>query len=157
MQCVWSNLGQTLNSHRQMNILPSWVIYRVFWEKDIFIYNIFATSDIQSFFICPFEKWCYYAMAMSVHPSVRLSVHPSEFSGLFSTHFEISILNLVYTFSGWHDMLSLSFITIRSLWIIINHTPFCLYSWIVYQESHDVFIDWCLSWHHVEVAHLYPF
>ena len=33
-----------------------------------------------------------------------------------STCFEISIWNLVYTFSGWHDMSSLSFITIGSLW-----------------------------------------
>ena len=48
----------------------------------------------------------------NVRPSVRLS----EFSGLFSTCFEISIWNLVYAFSRWHDMSSLSFITIGSLW-----------------------------------------
>ena len=47
---------------------------------------------------------------------VRLSVRPSEFSGLFSTCFDISIWNLVYAFSRWHDMWSLSFITTGSLW-----------------------------------------
>ena len=45
-------------------------------------------------------------------PSVRLSVRPSELSRLFSTCFGISIWNLVYAFSRWHDMSSLSFITI---------------------------------------------
>ena len=33
-----------------------------------------------------------------------------------STCFEISIWNLVYTLSRWHDMSSLSYITIGSLW-----------------------------------------
>ena len=67
------------------------------------------------FFICPFEKRTYYAMAMSVRLSVRPSVRPS-FPDFFSTCFEISIWNLVYAFSRWHDMSSLSFITIGSLW-----------------------------------------
>ena len=52
-------------------------------------------------------------------PSVCLSVRPSvrpSFSDFFSTCFEISIWNLVYAFSRWHDMSSLSFITIGSLW-----------------------------------------
>ena len=52
-------------------------------------------------------------------PSVRLSVRPSVrpgFPDFSSTCFEISIWNLVYTFSGWHDMSSLSCITIGSLW-----------------------------------------
>ena len=62
-------------------------------------------------FIRPFEKRTYYAMAMSVRPSVRPS-----FPDFFSTCFEISIWNLVYAFSRWHDMSSLSFITIGSLW-----------------------------------------
>ena len=48
-------------------------------------------------------------------PSVRPSVRPS-FPDFFSTCFEISIWNLVYAFSRWHDMSSLSFITIGSLW-----------------------------------------
>ena len=51
----------------------------------------------------------------SVCPSVRPSVRPS-FPGFFSTCFEISIWNLVYAFSRWHDMSSLSFIKIGSLW-----------------------------------------
>ena len=52
-------------------------------------------------------------------PSVRLSVCPSVrpgFPDFSSTCFEISIWNLVYTFSRWHDMSSLSCITIGSLW-----------------------------------------
>ena len=52
-------------------------------------------------------------------PSVCLSVRPSvrpSFPDFFSTCFEISIWNLVYAFSRWHDMSSLSFITIGSLW-----------------------------------------
>ena len=68
-----------------------------------------------SFFIRPFEKRTYYAMAMSVRLSVRPSVRPS-FPDFFSTCFEISIWNLVYAFSRWHDMSSLSFITIGTLW-----------------------------------------
>ena len=52
-------------------------------------------------------------------PSVRLSVCPSvrpRFPDFSSTCFEISIWNLVYTFSRWHDMSSLSCIAIGSLW-----------------------------------------
>ena len=73
-------------------------------------------------FIRPFEKRTYYAMAMSVRLSIRPSVRPSirpsvrVFRTFFSTCFEISIWNLVYAFSRWHDMSSLSFITIGSLW-----------------------------------------
>ena len=55
----------------------------------------------------------------SVRLSVRLSVRPSvrpRFPDFSSTCFEISIWNLVYTFSRWHDMSSLSCITIGSLW-----------------------------------------
>ena len=51
----------------------------------------------------------------SVRQSVRPSVRPS-FPDFFSTCFEISNWNLVYAFSRWHDMSSLSFITIGSLW-----------------------------------------
>ena len=74
-------------------------------------------------FIRPFEKRTYYAVAMSVRPSVcpsvRLSVRPSvrpRFTDFSSTCFEISIWNLVYTFSRWHDISSSSCITIGSLW-----------------------------------------
>ena len=50
--------------------------------------------------------------------SVCLFVRPSVwvFRTFFSTCFEISIWNLVYAFSRWHDMSSLNFITIGSLW-----------------------------------------
>ena len=52
-------------------------------------------------------------------PSVRLSLRPfvrPRFPDFSSTCFEISIWNLVYTFSRWHDMSSLSCITIGLLW-----------------------------------------
>ena len=52
-------------------------------------------------------------------PSVRLSVRPSvrpRFPDFSSTCFEISIWNLVYAFSRWHDISSLSCITIGSIW-----------------------------------------
>ena len=64
----------------------------------------------KAFFIRPFEKRAYYAVAMSVRPSVR-----PRFSDFSSTCFEISIWNLVYTFSRWNDMSSLSSITIGTL------------------------------------------
>ena len=48
---------------------------------------------------------------LSVCPSVR-----PRFPDFSSTCFEISIWNLVYTFSRWHNMSSLSCITIGSLW-----------------------------------------
>ena len=51
----------------------------------------------------------------SVCLSVRLSIRP-RFPDFSSTCFEISIWNLVYTFSRWHDMSSLSCVTIGSLW-----------------------------------------
>ena len=77
--------------------------------------NISVYLYFHFIFIRPFEKRTYYAMAMSVRLSVRPSVRPS-FPDFFSTCFEISIWNLVYAFSRWHDMSSLSFITIGSLW-----------------------------------------
>ena len=59
-----------------------------------------------------FEKRLYHAVAMStICQSVRRS-----FPDFFSTFFEISISKLVYTFSTWHDMSSLSFIANRSCW-----------------------------------------
>ena len=45
--------------------------------------------------------------------NVRLSV--CRYIGVFQTFFNM-LLNLVYTFNRWHDMWSLSFITIGSLW-----------------------------------------
>ena len=64
----------------------------------------------------------------SVLPSVRPSVRP-RFPDFSSTCFEISIWNLVYTFSRWHDMSSLSCITIGSLWPSsqpkVGQTHFC--------------------------------
>ena len=71
-----------------------------------------------SVFIRPFEKrdvLCRGNVRPSVCPSVRPSVRP-RFPDFSSTCFEISIWNLVYTFSRWHDMSSLSCITIGSFW-----------------------------------------
>ena len=51
----------------------------------------------------------------NIRPSVCPSVRP-RFPDFSSRCFEISIWNLVYTFSRWHDISSLSCITIGSLW-----------------------------------------
>ena len=51
----------------------------------------------------------------NVHPSVCPSIRP-RFPDFSSTCLEISIWNLVYTVSRWHDMSSLSCKTIWSLW-----------------------------------------
>ena len=59
----------------------------------------------------PNMPWPCPSVCLSICPSIRLS-----FSDFFLTCFEISIWNLVYAFSRWHDMLGLSFITFGSLW-----------------------------------------
>ena len=74
---------------------------------------------LPDFLYARLKNGTYYAVAMSVRPSVRLSVRPSvrpRFPDFSSTCFEISIWNLVYTFSRWHDMSSLTYITIGSFW-----------------------------------------
>ena len=63
--------------------------------------------------------WQCPSVRPSVCPSVRPSLRPSvrpRFPDFSSTCFEISIWNLVYAFSRWHDMSSLSCITIGSIW-----------------------------------------
>ena len=74
-------------------------------------------------FIRPFEKRDVLCRG-NVRPSVR-----SRFPDFSSTCFEISIWNLVYTFSRWHDMSSLSYITIGSFWSSlqskVGQTHFC--------------------------------
>ena len=54
------------------------------------------------------------------HGNVRPSVCPQSFCpsfpDFFSRCFEISLWNLVYTFSGWLDMSNLSFIAFGSRW-----------------------------------------
>ena len=83
---------------------------------------------MESFLYARLKNGTYYAVAMSVRLSVRPSVRP-RFPDFSSTCFEISIWNLVYTFSRWHDMSSLSFITIGSLWPSllpkVGQTHFC--------------------------------
>ena len=65
-------------------------------------------------FIRPFEKRDVLCRG-NVRPSVCPSVRP-RFPDFSSTSFKISILILVFTFSRWHDMSSLSCITIWSFW-----------------------------------------
>ena len=48
--------------------------------------------------------------------SCRGNICPFAFSRHFSTCFGIPIWNLIYAFSRWHDMSSLSLVTIGSLW-----------------------------------------
>ena len=90
-------------------ILSFWITFRLI---EVLCASIFLL------FIRPFEKrdvLCRGNVRPSVCPSVRPSVRP-RFPDFSSTCFEISIWNLVYTFSRWHDMSSLSCITIGSFW-----------------------------------------
>ena len=99
------------------------------------LYRLFRNSmDLSISVVIQFDSLCWYLLNLtrfytpvwktgrimpwqcpSVCPSVRPSVRP-RFPDFSSTCFEISIWNLVYTFSRWHDMSSLSCITIGSLW-----------------------------------------
>ena len=82
------------------------------------VHVLIQTSKIR--FVRPFKKRTHYAVAMSVRPSILLSVRPSShpsFTDFLSTCFEKLIWHLIYTFSGWHDMSSFSSIAIRTLWL----------------------------------------
>ena len=87
-----------------------------FMRSDISIASDSSRSSclLKHVFIRPFEKRDVLCRG-NVRPSVRPSVRP-RFPDFSSTCFEISIWNLVYTFSRWHDMSSLSCITIGSFW-----------------------------------------
>ena len=61
------------------------------------------------------KQVCGAACFMAAEIKFSEDVRP-RFPDFSSTCFEISIWNLVYTFSRWHDMSSLSCITIGSLW-----------------------------------------
>ena len=66
----------------------------------------------------PSDLPCFYTPVWKtgrIMPWQCPSVRP-RFPDFSSTCFEISIWNLVYTFSRWHDMSSLSCITIGSFW-----------------------------------------
>ena len=76
---------------------PPYTAYHVYW----FLYACLKKRDV----LC----------RGNVRPSVCPSVRP-RFPDFSSTCFEISIWNLVYAFSRWHDMSSLSCITIGSIW-----------------------------------------
>ena len=84
-----------------------------------------APTDMSPNTLCPQMKMILeiflYACLKNGHimPWPCPSVHPN-FPDIFSTCFEISIWNHVYTFSKWHDMLSFSFITIGSFWLTLQ-------------------------------------
>ena len=108
-----------------------WLLY---WQWGLFYswlyaheFNICLTVSQHQDYI-PVDKACVSCVPMwllflyaglkngCILPWRCPSVRPSEFSGVFSTCFEISIWNLIYAFSMWHDMSSLSFITIGPIW-----------------------------------------
>ena len=80
-----------------------------YWIRLLFA-NIYGISFLLVI-VRLLENRTYYAVTMSG----RLSVCP-RFPDFFSTCFEIAIWNLVYTFSRWHDMSSVSCNTIGSPW-----------------------------------------
>ena len=82
-------------------------------QKDV-SNTLLPGSILRPLFIRPFEKRDVLCRG-NVRPSVCPSVRP-RFLDFSSTCFEISIWNLVYTFNRWHDMSSLSCITIGSFW-----------------------------------------
>ena len=112
--CYWNNvLGMLETSCNWLNYVTS------HWFR-VYYHNMLGHPLLV--FIRPFEKrdvLCRGNVRPSVCPSVRPSVRPSvcpRFPDFSSTCFEISIWNLVYAFSRWHDMSSLSCITIGSIW-----------------------------------------
>ena len=87
-------------AHYKVTVMCSWILIT-------FYTPVWKTGRIM--------PWQCPSVRLSVRLSVRPSVRPG-FPDFSSTCFEISIWNLVYTFSRWHDMSSLSCITIGSLW-----------------------------------------
>ena len=84
----------------------------------------------------PFKKRLYYATAMSTRLSVCPFVRPSEFSGLFSTCFDISILKLIYTVCGttyraWFTIGSICL----TLQLKLDQTIFCNHGLIIQDKS----------------------
>ena len=99
---IWADYGHQLNYiyctkiTRVINLCN-----RHLWKKSI------NTSGIKYLFYMPVLKTLILCCS---------NVRPCEFSTLFSTSFDISIWNFLYTFSMWHNMSSLSFIVIGLLW-----------------------------------------
>ena len=96
-------------------IYASPAVFRVskMQNKQASFIPFFIQASFIPFFICPFEKRTYYAVAMSVRLSIRPSVR------VFRTFLHHALryqFETWYTFSRWHDMSSLSCITIGSLW-----------------------------------------
>ena len=107
--------------YRNTMLQTRWIMFHtMLWNDNIKVWCFIASCktkifDSGAFLYARLKNGTYYAVAMPVRPSVRPSVRP-RFLDFSSTCFEISIWNLVYTFSRWHDMSSLSCITIGSLW-----------------------------------------
>ena len=94
------------------------------WVKDVYVLWYFSKHHTMLEFLYAHLNYtpvwktdvlCRGNVRASVRPSVRLSVRP-RFPDFFSACFEISIWNLVYTFSRWRDISSSRCITIGSLW-----------------------------------------
>ena len=86
---------------------PKFTLTYLEFLKSVFYTPVWKTGRIM--------PWQCPSVRLSVRLSVRPSVRP-RFPDFSSTCFEISIWNLVYAFSRWHDMSSLSCITIGSIW-----------------------------------------
>ena len=129
----------TTQLNRFRTVTPVWI--HIWWWDDAYslimlrkgaLLFLAATKQLYEWYflsvclsVCPSVTpfytpvWKTERIMPSQCPSVRLSVRPSvrpRFPDFSSTCFEISIWNLVYAFSRWHDMSSLSCITIGSIW-----------------------------------------
>ena len=107
---VWCNFVYAVNAnYNQHRFAVTWTLYirLCFMPHSPFYTPVWKTGRIM--------PWQCPSVRLSVCPSVRPSVRP-RFPDFSSTCFEISIWNLVHTFSRWHDMSSLSCITIGSFW-----------------------------------------
>ena len=109
--CIWLDWTQMYSQYHEVLLRMS-----THWSQGndnfIVIFSIFYTPVWKTGHIMP---WQCPSVRLSVRLSVRPSVRP-RFPEFSSTCFEISIWNLVYAFSRWHDMSSLSCITIGSIW-----------------------------------------
>ena len=107
--CVAQGKSETVNEFAALVILVIKYCERGLWNytRTHFYTPVWKTGRIM--------PWQCPSVRLSVRLSVRPSVRP-RFPDFSSTSFEISIWNLVYAFSRWHDISSLSCITIGSIW-----------------------------------------
>ena len=112
--CLWILLLVCLSVHLSVRSFTAFSGGCAFADKSLGTNGIKFDMLMYLLVIRPFEKRDVLCRG-NVCPSVRPSVRP-RFPDFSSTCFEISIWNLVYAFSRWHDMSSLSCITIGSIW-----------------------------------------